>query len=50
MKTNTQWNNLFHEYEQQGKTKANSMSEQYFYLGEIDCPGGNVIRYSCKIF
>ena len=37
--TDAQWNNLFHEYEQQGKTKANSMSEQYFYLGEIDCPG-----------
>ena len=37
--TNTQWNNLFCEYEQQGKTKANSMNEQYFYLGEIDCPG-----------
>ena len=37
--TDAQWNNLFHEYEQQGKTKSNSMSEQYFYLGEIDCPG-----------
>ena len=37
--TNTQWNNLFCEFEQQGKEKANSMSEQYFYLGEIDCPG-----------
>ena len=36
--TNSQWKNLFHEYEQQSKANASSMTEKYIYLGEIDCP------------